>query len=275
MWEAGQLSWREDAHLWASLAANLFILLTPFALARALWPGTAAAVTLAAGSSGITLTALLFIGFDVPGSAGGLIQRAGLAVVHLWVLIVGAGILHATRRPPPAGQLIPMRPREFFASSWTGETELVLRPLFLGRLFRQIGEASRTATWISDEVWRIDDETRFPGVRTERRHMYAEFVSDEHVHLTGGDLPDGADVWLEQGGFRLPEWRMAWPIGPLPVLVRCRDRSFFEQDGMFVNVIDVRTAVLSIPVAQVTFRVRARDAGNGAPASAERTLEHT
>jgi hypothetical protein len=256
---AGALSWHQDAHLQASFAAGLALALTPFALAWALWPGTAAAVALSAAAAGLAVDAGSVVASALPGAAGGLIQRLDLAVLHAWVLIVGAGILYATRASPRAARLIPMRPREFFATSWVGEAELVMRPLFLGRLLRQTGEARRSSTWISEQVWRIDDETRFASGRVERRHMYCEFVSDDHVELTAGDLPDGADVWLEEGGFRLPEWRMAWPVGPLPVLVRCLDRSRFEPDGTFVNVIDVRTIGLRIPVACITFRMRALD----------------
>jgi hypothetical protein len=76
------------------------------------------------------------------------------------------------------------------------------------------------------------------------------------VRLTADDLPDGADVQLEEGGFRLPDFRMAWPIGPLPVLLRCVDRSYVEPDGTFVNRIDVCTLGPRIPLARVTFRMR-------------------
>jgi hypothetical protein len=149
-----------------------------------------------------------------------------------------------------------MRPREFFAQSWTGEGEFVLRPFLLGRLLTQRVEARRESTWISDYVWRIDDESHFGGGHFERRTMYCEMVDDDQIRITATDLLDGVDVWLEEAGFRLADWRMAWPIGPLPVIVRCRDRSYFEPDGTFVNVIDLHSLVLAVPLARVTFRMR-------------------
>src|SRR4051794_801595 len=39
LWHAGDLSWHESGHLWAGLISRLLFALTPFALARALWPG--------------------------------------------------------------------------------------------------------------------------------------------------------------------------------------------------------------------------------------------
>jgi hypothetical protein len=261
LWEAGRLSWHEDAHLWADLGAQFFLLLTPFALARALWPGTAAAYALSCGAVGVAIATISLVAYGVPGSAGGLVQRADLGVLHTWVLIVGIGILWATRPGPRTSALIPMRPREFLARSWTGEGKLVLRPFLIGRLFAQHVEARRTSEWISESVWRIDDEAYFGDGRFERRKMYCEFVSEDHMRLTADDLVDGADVWLEPEGFRLSEFRMAWPIGPLPVFVRCVDRSYFEADGTFVNTIDLYTLGPRIPLARVTFRMRSSAAG--------------
>jgi uncharacterized protein DUF998 len=257
--DAGSLSWQHYAHLWLGLVETVLLCLTPFALARALWPGTAAAALLPFGAAGLAIAAASFGGYEVPGSAGGLIQRAGLLVLLVWILIVGGRILWATRGEPRTSDLIPMRPREFLARSWTGEGELVLRPFFLGRLFAQRVEARRESIWISERVFRIDDEAYFGGDRFERRQMYCEFVSDDHVRLTADDLIDGADVWLESEGFRLSEFRMAWPIGPLPVIVRCVDRSYFEPDGTFVNIIDLYSLGPRIPVARVTFRMRSSE----------------
>jgi hypothetical protein len=250
--DAGSLSWQHYTHLWASLAERVFLVLTPFALARALWPGTTAAVLLASGSTGVAIAALSL----GDGAAAGLIQRLGFTVVLIWVLLVGVWVLWATRGAPRTSALIPMRPREFLARSWSGEGVLVLRPFFLGRLFAQRVEARRESIWISDTVWRIDDEAYFGSGRFERRKMYCEFVSESHVRLTANDLIDGADVWLEPEGFRLSEFRMAWPVGPFPLIVRCVDRSYFEPDGTFVNKIDIYSLGLRIPVARVTFRMR-------------------
>jgi hypothetical protein len=234
---------------------GVLLVLTPLALAYAIGPGTAAAVALSAGALGLAFFVLSFTATGLHGDAG-LIQRIGLGITHLWVLIVGGAILHATRAGPRVSELIPMRPRDFLAHSWTGDGELVLRPFWLGRFFRQRCEARRESTWISDRVWRIDDEAHFGGGRFERRSMFCEFVADDHVRLTADDLLDGADVWLEEGGWRLSEFRMAWPVGPMPVIVRCADRSYVKGDGTFVNRIDVYTLGPRIPVARVTFRMR-------------------
>lgn len=254
MWRAGQLGWREDAHLWAALAAQAFIGLTPFALARALWPGPAAPLALGAGAVAVALGAGSFLLAAVHDSPDGLVQRVGLVVVHLWVLVVGAAVLHALRSPPAPGPLVRLRPRDFFAREWTGSGELVVAPFPFWRRFPQRMEARRSSTWISEHVWRIDDEARFGPDRVQRRRMFCQFVSPERVEITGGDMPDGAVVLVEEEGFRTVPFRMRFPLGPVGVPVRVHDVSRVEPDGTLVNAFEAR--MLGVTIAVTTFRVR-------------------
>jgi hypothetical protein len=257
LWRAGALSWQHDAHLWSGFAAEVFFVLTPFAISRALWPSPVGAAALSAGVFGVLF--FLVAGFGLGSSesvAGGLLQRTGFAVMQLWVLIVVAGVLWETRGQPARGDLAPIRPRDFLSSAWTGEGELVIWPYFIGRRLARRFTARRQATWLSDRVWRFDDEADYGNGRVQKRRTYCEFVSEDHVRLTATDLPDGADVQLEEDGYRITPWRMTWPIGPFPLLIRCRDTSRIAPDGTFVNVIEARTPVFGLPLAQTRFYVR-------------------
>jgi hypothetical protein len=254
LWRDGALTWRTDAHLWLDPGAQLLLVLTPFALARALRPSPGAAAAAAAGFTGLAIGAVLFA-LGIGGVAGGVMQRLGFLMLHSWVFIVGAGILYATRAPARRGELIPLRPRDFMAGEWIGQGELVIRPLFLGRLCAQRFEARRRTTSISDTIWRIDDEARF-GDRVERRRLFAEWVSNDHIRLTANDLPDGAEMWLEDGGYRTAPFRMAFALGPLPLLVLVRDTSYVESDGTFVNRFDAETVIGRLPLSRTVFRVR-------------------
>jgi hypothetical protein len=254
-WRAGRLSGQTDAHLWVAIVGPRLLLLTPYAIARALWPSPVAAASLASGNFGVAFSVAAFFleGHD---ATVGLVQRVGLGVIHLWVLIVAVGILYATRGKPRPGRLVPVRPRDFFARAWAGEGELVLRPFFLGRFFTQRFSATRESAWLSETVFRLDDEAGFGDGRSQRRQIYGEFVAADHLRMTAGDLPDGADVWLEEGGYRVTPFRMAFPLGPLPVLIRCHDISRVEPDGTLLNTFDARDLVFGLPLARVTFRVR-------------------
>jgi hypothetical membrane protein len=257
LFDAGALSSHHDAHLWLSLAGEVLVALTPFALARALWPSPAAVGALGLGVFGVV--AGVAVGALGQGSGDvGLGERIELLMLHLWVVVVAVGVLYATRRPPALGPLVPVRPRDFFAREWAGTGELVYRPFFLGRSFALRAGVRRSATWISDRVWRLEDEADLGGM-VQRRRTFCEFVSDREVRVTGGDLPDGVEVAIEEDGYRVRPFRLAFPIGPVPVLVTCHDRSWVESDGTFVNVFDIRAAGLGIPLARATFRVRPID----------------
>ena len=256
--DAGALSWHHYGHLWASFAGELLVVATPFALAWALWPAPTGVAALGSGVVGVAVGVLTSVAER--GAGDGLGQRAGLAVLQLWVLIVAIGILHVTRGPARRGALIPLRPREFMANSWSGEGELTPWPYFVGRRLARTFTVHREAVWLSDRVWRFDDETRFRDGRVLRRQTYCEFVGDDRVELTAGDLPEGGRAWLEEGGYRLERIRMAFPIGPVSLSILVDDVSYFAPDGTFVNAFQARSRVLRAPLARMAFRVRPLDA---------------
>jgi hypothetical protein len=256
-WKAGELSWQTDGHMWLSFVGQILFSLTPFLIARALWPSPAAALALAAGATGLAIGVVSFALEDGRGGfPDGLVQRFDLLVLQLWVVIVAVGVLWALRRDPEPGPLVPLRPREFLAGEWTGEGDLVLRPLWLGKRFPQRFTARRATRSITENVWKIEDSADFGNGRVQRRDTFCEFVANDHLVLTAADLPDGAELWLDEGGYRTAPFRMAFPIGPLPVLVRVHDSSYAEDDGVFVNRYDAYALGTRIPLARTTFRVR-------------------
>lgn len=256
MWRAGELSWQTDAHVWLAFGVEVFLALTPFALAWALWPGPAAPLALGAGGFGIVLGVAEFLLDDATENTYGLIQRISLGFTHLWILIVAGGVLYALRRTPKPGALVPLRPRDFFAASWAGEGELTVRPFLFWRRFPQRMQARRTTTWISERVWRFDDEATFAPGRSQQRLMYGEFVTDDRIRITAGDLPEGAEALIEENGYRVIPFRMDFPIGPLNIPIRVHDVSSVEPDGTLVNAFEARTLVFGVKVAELKFRVR-------------------
>jgi hypothetical protein len=256
LWRAGALSWHQDGHLWAGFVSRVLLALTPFALARALWPGPVAPLAFGAGIAGLVIGVVTFFLYGNDSAGDGLLQRFELAVVHLWVLIVAVGILHNLRRGHEPGQLVRLRPRDFFAAEWSGEGSLVVRPFFLWRRLARPFEARRSATWISDRLWRIDDEARYSPDRVQRRRMYCEFVAEDRIEITAGDLPEGALVQIENEGYRTTPFRMEFPIGPVAIPIRVHDVSRVEPDGTLLNIFEARALVLGLRLARVTFRVR-------------------
>jgi len=104
--KAGTLSWHEYGHAWVSFALEGALLLTPFALARTLWPGRLARLILFGGAAvAVVLLVLASVGLSAGahthhGALTGLWQRAALLVVHVWVVLcAGALLTYAKRRP--------------------------------------------------------------------------------------------------------------------------------------------------------------------------------
>lgn len=113
---AGSLSWREYGHVWASFGIELSLLLTPFALARSLWPGRLARLVFLGAvivASALVLLAGLggWVGAHSPyGWHAGLWQRIWLMIVHGWVLICAAALILEASRGWPPGREAPRAP---------------------------------------------------------------------------------------------------------------------------------------------------------------------
>jgi hypothetical protein len=256
MWRAGDLSWHESGHLWAGLAMRVLLVLTPFALAWALSPAPVALLAAGAGFGGLAIGLGAYLLYGADNTGDGLIQRFEFLVLHLWVLTIATGILYALRRPRAPGQLVPLRPRDFFAAEWSGEGVLVARPFFLGRRLTRPFEAHRSSTFVSDRVWRIDDEARFAPDRVQRRRMYCEFIAEDRIEVTAGDLPEGAAVDIEEDGYRVTPFRMDFPIGPVSIPIRVHDVSRVEADGTLLSTFEARSLVFGLRLARLTFKVR-------------------
>jgi hypothetical protein len=256
LWRAGKLSWHESGHLWAGLVSRVLLALTPFAIARALWPGPVASLAAWAGFTGIGIGVVTFFLYGDDSAGDGLLQRFEFLVLHVWVLIVAVGILYALRRPRVPGKLVGLRPRDFFAAEWSGEGTLVVRPFFLWRRLARPFEAHRRSTFVSDRLVRFDDEARFAPERVQGRRTYCEFVSEDRIELTAGDLPEGATVEIEDDGYRVTPFRMDFPIGPVSIPIRVHDVSHVEPDGTVFNTFEARSLVFGLRLAQLTFKVR-------------------
>lgn len=266
--ESGDLSWQTTVHVWAGLVTRVALGLTPFAIARALWPSPAAALALLGGGLGVALgvAGTILYGSEAP---HGLVERIELGVVHLWVVIVAAGILYETRRPlrlsPPAD----LRPRDFFGSAWAGEGIALGVPAFLWRPFAPRFTFTRETTWHSDEVAVVRDRAMLSNGRIEERLRYARFVGPAEIHVSSDDMPDGADVTIGEQGYQVAPYRVLVPVGPVRFMLRSRDEAAIEPDGSLRYVL--RLSWHRLPVGRLELRARPVDTA-AAPAGAPATL---
>ena len=248
-------------HGWAAFVAQIFFVLTPFALARALWGRRVAAPVLASGIGGVALGLALNALLSVDNTPDGLTQRLGLTLIHAWVVFVAIGILWSTRRAPEPPPATPIRPSEFFATSWEGEGELVPWPYFLWRRFPQRVRVLREATFLTDEAWYFDDRAWLAdGTLVEERRLFCVMVAPDRVRVTADPLLDGTEILLEEDGYRIVPYRIAVPVGPVHFGVSVRD-SATVVDGTLVN--RLRISWFGLPVARVELRARPEPAQAG------------
>lgn len=247
-WDAGELPWQTYAHFAAGIVFTIAFLLTPFAIARALLPAPAGVLALSSGLSGIAILAAVEATAHAGRTADGLVQRLGFVAVHAWVLIVAAGVLYAARSER-AGALIPIRPRDFFGRAWKGRGEVVLWPPFVWGRLAQGFDFDRRVEWLSERTWTVEDRATFANGTVIRRKMFAEAVTDDLVHVTADDMPDGADLHLVEDGYRVAPYGLAVPAGPLRFTLRARDEVRAGPDGVLQWTIHFRW--LGLPVGQI------------------------
>jgi hypothetical protein len=248
---AGALSWQSSAHVWLSLVASLALLATPFAIARALWPGPVAAASLAAGGFGVLVAVGGQLAYTL-GAPQGISERLQLLAGHLWVVLVAGGILHATRVAIKTAPLTPVRSRQMFAASWAGEGAFSAWPAPLGRLIRARFELSRTTTFLSEEMWMFDDVALFPDGRILTQRLICTLEPTGRIHVTSDGVPGGAEVLLEDRGYRLTPYRYLVPLGPLNLTMRCREEHRVQRDGSLLGSIKVRW--LRLPIGALSWR---------------------
>ena len=267
-WDEWDVDTGAKIHAWGSLIAQVLLLATPFVLARALWTRPVAAPLLVTGVVGIGIAIVMTVVFGIDRAPDGLTQRLGLTALHVWVILIAIGILWETRRPPVPPPATPARPSDFFAGSWEGEGELVPWPYFIWRRFPQRLRVRRDATFLTDEVWYLDDRAWLAdGTLVEYRRVFCVLVAPDRLQITSDPLLDGTEILLEEDGYRILPYRVAVPVGPVHFGLRVRDSATVE-DGTLVNTLKV--SWFGLPVARV--ELRARPTETGSRASSERRV---
>ena len=110
--KAGDLSWHHYAHGWSSFGAEIALALTPFALARALWPRLLSVSLVQGGLFGIALGVLGSFSDAHDTVAAGLGQRIEVAVLHSWIVLVAIGVLWWARDSASGAELNLAEPAE-------------------------------------------------------------------------------------------------------------------------------------------------------------------
>jgi hypothetical protein len=241
-------------HGWAAFVGGLCLVGTAFALARALWNQPVAAPLLVSGLIGLGFAVVGPFAESIDNGPDGLVQRVEFGALHIWIIEIAIGVLWATRGQPKLPPPTPMRPSEFFGSTWVGDGELVPWPYFFWRRFPQRLRIRRETTFLSDETWYFDDTiSRLDGPVMDTRRIFCTLVAPDRVEVVADELLDRTYIVLEEDGYRIAPYRVAIRVGPVHFGVSVRDSATVE-NGTLVN--RFRASWFGLPVARIEVRVR-------------------
>lgn len=143
--------------------------------------------------------------------------------------------------------LSPLRPLEFFKPPWSGPGELV--PRFPGQRHRTFAFRSETE-FLTETEWLVHDTTDFDDGETSTRTMRARLVGPDRIAIAADDMPRGAELQLEERGFRFRPYLLEVPVGRTRVRVRCDDRCRLDEQGVLHDEIEMR--FMRVRVGRIT-----------------------
>jgi hypothetical protein len=147
-------------------------------------------------------------------------------------------------------QLTPLRPREFFALTWSGEGEWIAGPWlrWIARRPRHFSFTTAT-TGLTDDVWLVHDTLTWENGRTEHRDGLARLAAPDRISLSYDDMLGGTDMWLRADGFTFSPYQMmiAMPPLPVPIVIAARDACTWNNaSGELIDTIQLRLFGLSL-----------------------------
>jgi hypothetical protein len=148
----------------------------------------------------------------------------------------------------------PLDPRRFFAGRWQGQGELLPHGPARLVLRRAPVALEGSGEWLSETVWRVHERFVIPAFAFER-HMFMEQVAPGLVHATADDMPLGADVELDEGGFRFRRFRSWLSYRGLRFRLACRSAARVTSDGALQA--EVRLDLWRLPLATLRLTIRA------------------
>lgn len=152
-----------------------------------------------------------------------------------------------------AAMVTPLQPGLFFTGTWIGEGDLIPHPAVRWLVPKEsVSFVSRT-TWLSDTIWVVRERFEFSSGNSIPRTMFVEIVAADRLHVTADDMPLGADIFLQEKGFRFsPYFMWAYNRGRRWQL-RCLDENVIGENGTIHDTIQM--FLWGFPVATMSLVV--------------------
>jgi hypothetical protein len=125
-------------------------------------------------------------------------------------------------------------------------------PLRLWRRFPMRFTAARELVSYSDDLFVFHDRAQFEGGYVHDERRYCRMPRGDRIEVTSADLPEGAVVRLEEGGYRIEPYWLQARVGPLAFNLESRDQHRIDGDTL-IDTIDLRW--LGLPVGRMVIRM--------------------
>ena len=152
-------------------------------------------------------------------------------------------------------KITPLEPRKFFSGIWRGAGELIpsrLNSRFIPR--EQIRFQSRPI-WLSETIWKIEESFEFSSGKIIERNMFAELVASDRAHITADDMPQGADIILDEKGFSFTPYYILGDFGGRKWQIRCLDDNRIDENGVIHDKIKMFYFGLRVAEMNLTVNV--------------------
>src|SRR5262245_17246331 len=109
--------------------------------------------------------------------------------------------------------------------------------------------------WLTDTIWRVHERFALGAGAGFERRMFMEQTAPGRVHATADDMPLGAELALDAGGFRFRRFRSWLPYRGVRLRLGCTSDTRVAADGVMHATI--RLDLWHVPVATLRLTIRA------------------
>jgi len=149
----------------------------------------------------------------------------------------------------------PLDARRFFAGRWHGQGELTPHGPARLVLARTPVQLEGSGEWLGETVWRVHERfTLGAGFGFERR-MFMEQSGPGRVRATADDMPLGAEIELDTGGFRFRRFRSWLVYRGMRLRLGCTSETRVAADGVMHATIRLDLGRVPVATLRLTIHV--------------------
>ena len=149
----------------------------------------------------------------------------------------------------------PLDARRFFAGRWQGQGELVPHGPARLVLARAPVRLEGRGEWLGETLWRVHERFTLGAGFGFERHMFMEQTGPGRVHATADDMPLGAELELDAGGFRFRRFRSWLAYRGVRFRLGCTSETRVAADGAMHAAISLDLWRVPVATLRLTIRV--------------------